>query len=236
MLYPWKIGVSCASTGGQRPSLFFLKNLNQKTPWIWVSPGEIEVEPMLGVLSISYPLLNLLQINFLTSGWMCGCQMFALPDLAGKNCAPFYVLWRMRRLGAEREWKWQSKYLTDNMVIYVIFRWASSKSIKLWALLLHIKLLEAKLSCFIVVIYLPGDVMIFQDTGELSCGVPMQLLGHYKSNELLSLLWRPALPKTSTLLWALQMLDPVWDPPSSWLRHTDHSDWYRSTMWEQSVL
>ena len=83
-------------------------------------------------------------------------------------------------------------YFTDNMVTYDIFRKGTSKSIRLWTLLLHIKLLELKLNCIVQVIHVPGTTMIAQGSDGLSRGIHMQSLASHQSNSLIPLLWRAA--------------------------------------------
>ena len=127
-------------------------------------------------------------------------------------------------------------YFTDNMVTYDVFRRGSSKSTPLWKLFLQIKLLEIELNCLVQVIHVPGTTMILQGTDGLSRGVDMQSLGSYKSNSLVPLLWRAA-PATPTILtWVLSVLPPLWPHSTSWLLHSDFTDWSRSSILCRSVL
>ena len=127
-------------------------------------------------------------------------------------------------------------YFTDNMVTYDVFRRGSSKSTPLWKLYLQIKLLEIELSCHLQVLHVPGTTMILQGTDGLSRGVDMQILGSYKSNTLIPLLWRSAPPTKETLHWALSVLPPLWASSTQWVLHSDLSDWSRTPMLRQSVL
>ena len=129
-------------------------------------------------------------------------------------------------------------YFADNMVTYDIFRRGSSKSTPLWILLLHIKLLELKLKCHLIVIHIPGDTMILQGTDGLSRGVPMQPMGSHRGNDLVALLWRPAPPSYTLLNWVLTTLvaGPIWPPPTLWIIQHDYSNWSRSDMFNRFVF
>ena len=127
-------------------------------------------------------------------------------------------------------------YFTDNMVTYDVFRRGSSKSTPLWKLFLDIKLLEIELGCLVQVIHVPGTSMILQGTDGLSRGVEMQTLGSYKSNSLVSLLWRAAPATPVVLNWILSVLPPLWPASTSWLFQTDFSDWSRSSFLCRSAL
>ena len=127
-------------------------------------------------------------------------------------------------------------YFTDNMVTYDVFRKGSSKSLPLWTLLLKIKLLELKLQCVLQVIHVPGTTMISQGTDGLSRGIDMQVLGSHRSNSLIPLLCRPALPTSEILHWVLSILQPYWPLSTSFLFQTDFSNWNKSSMLQRSVL
>ena len=90
-------------------------------------------------------------------------------------------------------------YFTENTVSYDIFRKGTSKSLRLWKLLLAIKILELSLGCIVQVTHVPGTIMISQGTDGLSRGVTMQTLAAHKSNSLIPLMWRAA-PITKSLL------------------------------------
>ena len=85
------------------------------------------------------------------------------------------------------------------MVSYDIIRKGTSKSLRLWNLLLAIKILELSLGYIVQVIHVPGTIMISQGTDGLSREVIMQILTPHQSNGLLPLMWRAA-PITKSLL------------------------------------
>jgi len=127
-------------------------------------------------------------------------------------------------------------YLTDNMVLYDVFRRGTSKSTPLWMLFLRIKLLEVELNCIVQVIHVPGTTMISQGTDGLSRGVGMQSLALNPSDGLIPLLWRSA-PATPTLLhWVLNILPPTFPTSCSWLFQTDFTNWSRSLLVGNFVL
>ena len=108
-------------------------------------------------------------------------------------------------------------YFTDNMVSYDIFRKGTSKSLRLWQLLLDIKVLELSLECIVQVIHVPGTIMISQGTDGLSRGVTMQRLASHQSNSLIPLMWRAAPVSPPLLSWTLSVLPPLWSPSTQWL-------------------
>ena len=127
-------------------------------------------------------------------------------------------------------------YFTDNMVTYDVFRKGTSTSLPLWTLLLKIKLLELQLHCVLQVIHVPGTTMISQGTDGLSRGVDMQILGSHKSNSLIPLLCRPALPTPELLQWSLAILRQYWPHNPPFLFQTDSSNWNRSDMLQRSIF
>ena len=64
----------------------------------------------------------------------------------------------------------------------------------------------------------------------------MQSLGSYKSNSLVPLLWRAAPATPIVLTWVLSVLPPLWPHSTSWLLHSDFTDWSRSSILCRSVL
>ena len=64
-------------------------------------------------------------------------------------------------------------YFTDNLVTYYIVNHGSSRSPALHALVHEIKLLELQLHCNLEVIHVPGDLMIQQQSDNLSRGIPL---------------------------------------------------------------
>ena len=121
-------------------------------------------------------------------------------------------------------------YFTDNMVSYEIFRKGTSKSLRLWKLLLDIKILELSLSYIVQVIHVPGTIMISQSTDGLSRGETMQTLASHRSNCLIPLMWQAA-PITETLpQWVLRKTLPLWPPYTCWIHQTDFTGWNRDIM------
>ena len=127
-------------------------------------------------------------------------------------------------------------YWTDNMVTYDIFRRGNSKSLRLWTLLLQIKILELELGCIVQVIHVPGTIMITQGTDGLSRGVRLQALAAHQSDSLIPLMWRAAPVSSQLLNWVLTSLPPLWPPSTQWLVNTDFTDWSRSGMLKRCVF
>lgn len=127
-------------------------------------------------------------------------------------------------------------YCTDNMVMCDIFRKGNSKSPTLQRLFLEVKLLEVILQCHLLLIHVPGTTMIREGTDGLSRGVTLQPFYEYEGNTLLPLLWRPAIPSNSLLLWALNKLGTQWESKSKWIFQTDYSNWSRGLMIGHNIL
>ena len=102
------------------------------------------------------------------------------------------------------------------MVTYDIFRKGTSKTIRLWTLLLKIKLIDLELNCIVQVIHVPGTTMITQGSDDLSRGIHMQSLASHRSNALTPLLWRAAPILTSLLHHVLHLVPPLWPTSTPW--------------------
>ena len=122
------------------------------------------------------------------------------------------------------------------MVTYDVFRKGTSKSMKLWTLLLHIKLIELNLNCVVQVIHVPGTAMITQGSDGLSRGIHMQSLASNKSNALVPLLWRAAPHSPSLLQHILHLVPPLWASTTQWKFHSDFTDWSRSSILGHSTF
>ena len=66
--------------------------------------------------------------------------------------------------------------------------------------------------------------MIEQETYGLSRGVDMQALGSYRSNSLISLLWRAATPTPELLQSPISILPDCYPPNTPWIFQIDTSD------------
>ena len=141
-----------------------------------------------------------------------------------------------KELGGHRIKRRRLLYFTDNMVTYDIFRKGTSKSIRLWTLLLHIKIIELTLDCVVQVIHVPGTSMIIQGSDGLSRGIHMQSLASHRSNALVPLLWRAAPHSPSLLQHVLHLLPPLWPTSTHWICHSDFTDWSRSSLLGQSIF
>jgi len=67
--------------------------------------------------------------------------------------------------------------------------------------------------------------MISQGTDGISRGVQIQPLTQYVCDNLLTLLWQPALPSHALFTWTLDLLGDHFPPGMHWLFLTDLDDW-----------
>jgi hypothetical protein len=93
-------------------------------------------------------------------------------------------------------------YCTDNSVTYDSVRRGSSRSPRLHALIMRLKVLELQHNCLLVVIHIPGVIMIQEGTDGQSRGIwttSLTVSGGYRMSNLFR--WAP--PSPSLLEWAL---------------------------------
>lgn len=114
-------------------------------------------------------------------------------------------------------------YCTDNSVTYDSVRRGSSRSPKLHALIMRLKVLELEHNCLLVVIHIPGIMMIQEGTDGQSRGIwttPLTVSGGYRMSNLFR--WAP--PSPALLMWALQASGaPV--PATEWGWRTPQCEW-----------
>lgn len=114
-------------------------------------------------------------------------------------------------------------YCTDNSVTYDAVRKGSSKSPRLHALIMRLKILELQHNCIVVVIHIPGVAMIGEGSDGQSRGVwatSLTISGGYRVSDLFR--WAP--PSDKILDWALRLSkDPT--PASQWAWRDPTADW-----------
>lgn len=114
-------------------------------------------------------------------------------------------------------------YCTDNSVTYDSVRKGSSRSPKLHALIMRLKILELQHNCILVVIHIPGVAMIQEGTDGQSRGIwttPLTVSGGYRVSDLFR--WAP--PSVTLLEWARDRA-AIQTPTQYWTWQTPESDW-----------